>query len=54
MQTFANGFGMFQHFLAPFHNLKKGIFFTKIKKLDVLDWPGNSPDVKPMKICGVF
>ncbi|GBL85663.1 hypothetical protein AVEN_193123-1 [Araneus ventricosus] len=49
MQAFAGGVGVFQRDLAPCHisNLVKKNF--KKKKLTVLDWPGNSPDVNPIE-----
>ncbi|GBO21996.1 hypothetical protein AVEN_98252-1 [Araneus ventricosus] len=48
MQTFAGSVGVFQRDLALCHNSKIVKNFQE-KKLTVLDWPGNSPDVNPIK-----
>lgn len=45
-QAFSNGVGVFQYRLVPCRNPKKiNNLFLKNKKLVVLDWPENSPDL---------
>ena len=39
----------FQQDLAPCHTSKKVQQFMKTKKLKVLKWPGNSPDLNPIE-----
>jgi transposase len=41
-----------KHFLqdgAPCHTSKKVMAFLKEKKISVMDWPGNSPDLNPIE-----
>jgi hypothetical protein len=43
------------HFLqdrAPCHTRKKVITFLKEANIPVMDWPGSSPDLNPIEICG--
>ncbi|GBL79294.1 hypothetical protein AVEN_92506-1 [Araneus ventricosus] len=49
IQTFADGVGVFQRDLAPCHNSKLVRKKNQEKKLTVLKWPGNSPDVNPIE-----
>ena len=49
MHTFAGGVGIFQQDLAPCHTSKVTKKFFHEKKLTVLDWPGNSPDINPIE-----
>jgi hypothetical protein len=40
------------HFLqdgAPCHKSKKVMEFLKGQKFSLMDWPGNSPDLKPIE-----
>jgi transposase len=40
------------HFLqdgAPCHTSKKVMAFLREKRVDVMDWPGNSPDLNPIE-----
>lgn len=46
MQTFS---GTFQHDLAPCHNSKLVKTFILENQINVLDWPGNSPDLNPIE-----
>ena len=47
--AFPNGEGIFQQDLAPCHRAKKvkKLFFEK--GIQLLDWPGNSPDLNPIE-----
>jgi hypothetical protein len=43
------------HFLqdgAPFHNSKKVKEFLQAKKVEVMDWPGNSLTSTLVRTCG--
>jgi transposase len=44
-----NGGGIFQQDLAPCHTSKKMVKFFKESHIEVLDWPGNSPDINPIE-----
>lgn len=48
-KTFPLATGIFQHDLAPCHTSKKVQTFFRQKKITVLDWPGNSPDLSPIE-----
>ncbi len=37
---------------APCHPSKKVMALLKEKKISVMDWPGNSPDLNPIENCG--
>lgn len=41
--------GIFQQDLAPCHTSKKVREFFNTKKVSVLPWPGNSPDLNPIE-----
>ncbi|GIX90432.1 DDE_3 domain-containing protein [Caerostris extrusa] len=49
MQTFSGSIDVFQQDHAPCHTSKLTTKFLQVKKLTVLDWPGNSPDVNPFE-----
>jgi transposase len=49
LQTIADGKGTFQHDLAPCHNSKVVKKFIQESKINMLDWPGNSPYMNPIK-----
>lgn len=42
---------VFQHDSAPCHKAKKVSKFLSDNNIDVLDWPGNSPDLNPIENC---
>ena len=39
---------IFMHDLAPCHNTKSTRTFLECKRIPVLDWPGNWPDINPI------
>ena len=47
--TFRDGGGIFQHDLAPCLESKKVKEFFMKQNVNVLEWPGNSPDLKPIE-----
>jgi hypothetical protein len=49
LQTFADDKETFQHDLVPCHNSKAVKKFVQENKISMLDWPSNSPDVKPIE-----
>ena len=51
-RAFPNG-EIFQQDLAPCHTAKKREKVLEDNHIKVPDWPGNSPDLNPMEICGV-
>lgn len=48
-KRFPHNDGIFQQDLAPCHTSKKVKQFFQSKKLNVLPWPGNSPDLNPIE-----
>ncbi|KAG1664879.1 Transposable element Tc3 transposase [Nymphon striatum] len=48
-RDFPDGDGIFQQDLAPCHTSCKMRTFFEESGLEVLDWPGNSPDINPIK-----
>ena len=40
---------VFMHDSAPCHKAKSVKNFLQEKKVDILDWPGNSPDPNPIE-----
>ena len=40
---------IFMHDSAPCHKAKSVTNYLKYKKIPVLDWPGNSPDMNPIE-----
>jgi len=48
-KRFPDGSGIFQQDLAPCHTSKIVKNFMTEKNIQVLDWPGNSPDVSPIE-----
>ena len=46
---FPDGNGIFQQDNAKCHTSKKMQTFFKKSKKPLLDWPGNSPDLNPIK-----
>ena len=49
INTFPNGEGIFQQDLAPCHTSKKSMKAFQDENIQVLQWPGNSPDVNPIE-----
>ena len=49
LNTFPNGFGVFQQDSAPCYKAKKVMKYMKETKIKVLDWPGNYPDFNPIE-----
>jgi transposase len=49
LQTFADGKGPFHHDLAPCHNSKTLKKVIQENKINMLDWPGDSPDMNPIE-----
>ena len=47
-RDFPDGDGIFQQDLAPCHTSRKMRTFFEESGLEVLDWPGNSPDINPI------
>ena len=47
--AFPSGDGVFQHDRAPSHTAKKITQLLEEKNVQVLDWPGNSPDLAPIE-----
>lgn len=48
-ETFANGGSTLQHDLAPCHTSKKVKEHLLKRDIQVLPWPGNSPDIAPIE-----
>ena len=48
-QLFPDGSGVFQQDLAPCHTSKQVKNFMNNHHIKVLEWPGNSPDLNPIK-----
>ena len=46
---FPDGDYIFQQDLAPCHTSKKSTEFLRSHNIQVLDWPGNSPDLSPIE-----
>jgi transposase len=46
---FPNGDGIFQHDFAPCHSSRKVKKVTEDLKINMLHWPGNSPDLNPFE-----
>ena len=44
-----DGGGIFQQDLAPCHSSKKVKTIFQKYKLNVIEWPGNSPDLNPIE-----
>jgi transposase len=49
LKTFADGKRTFQHDLVPCHNSKAIKKFSQENKISMLDCPGNSPHMNPIK-----
>lgn len=47
--SFPDGSGVFQQDLAPCHTCRKTTEFFNKKNIQVLPWPGNSPDINPIE-----
>ena len=41
----------FQHDSAPCHTAKKVKKFLQDHQIDLIKWPGNSPDLNPIENC---
>ncbi|KAJ4440914.1 hypothetical protein ANN_10762 [Periplaneta americana] len=48
-KSFPDGRGVFQQDLAPCHTSRKTTEFFNKKNIQVLPWPGNSPDINPIE-----
>lgn len=48
-EWFPNGNFVFMHDSAPCHKAKKVTAFLEEKGVEVLEWPGNSPDLNPIE-----
>ena len=48
-RDFPDGDGIFQQDLAPCHTSRKMRTFFEESTVEVLDWPGNSPDINPIE-----
>ena len=48
-RDFPDGDGFFQQDNAPCHTSRKMLLFFEESGLEVLDWPGNSPDINPIE-----
>ncbi|KAJ4450863.1 hypothetical protein ANN_02295 [Periplaneta americana] len=48
-KSFLDGRGVFQQDLAPCHTSRKTTEFFNKKNIQVLPWPGNSPDINPIE-----
>ena len=48
-EAFPDGRGIFQHDLAPCHTAKNITKLLEEQGIQVLDWPGNSPDLNPIE-----
>lgn len=46
-----HGCNIFMHDSAPCHKAKKVTKWLAEKNIDVLQWPGNSPDLNPIENC---
>lgn len=46
---FPNEDGIFMHDLAPCHTAKRIKEFVRQNNIQVLAWPGNSPDINPIE-----
>ncbi|KAJ4428893.1 hypothetical protein ANN_25886 [Periplaneta americana] len=54
-KSFPDGRGMFQQDLAPCHTSRKTTEFFNKKNIQVLPWPGNSPDINPIEnLCVII
>ena len=51
-KAFPEGRGVFHQDLAPCHTSKAVTEVFKKNNIKLLDWPGNSPDLHPIKIYG--
>ena len=48
-RDFPDGDGIFQQDHAPCHTSRKMRTFFKESGLEILDWPGNSPEINPIE-----
>ena len=46
-----HGCEVFMHDSAPCHKARKITSYLEQKQISVLEWPGNSPDLNPIKNC---
>ena len=46
-----HGSEVFMHDSAPCYKAKKVTRFLEQQQINVLEWPGNSPDLNPIKNC---
>ena len=46
-----HGSELFMHDSAPCHKARKVTRYLKQKQMNILEWPGNSPDLNPIENC---
>ena len=46
-----HGSEVFMHDSAPCHKTRKVTRYLESKQINILEWPGNSPDLNPIENC---